>query len=335
MYGIPKYGEFDPTPLVAITYSIFFGIMFGDFGQGLVIALIGIVLGLFMKKDFGKILIMCGTCSAIFGIIYDSTFGYEGVFNRLFHGSLFGYEPAASTNMMQTLLLSVGLGVILIGIVMLINILNGLLRKDFENALFGNNGVAGIVFYGALIYLFSGVVMNMLLGTNIDTLSAATPAYILLLIVLPLVLMFFKKPLGDLVSGNKNWFPKNFGSFILETVFEMIEILLSYITNTISFVRVGAFALSHSGMMYVVFLLAGTAATATFGSGNLVVVIIGNLLVMGLEGLIVGIQVLRLEFYEMFGRFYSGEGEIFTPVTIKQKTTLKKHTKKIKNKITV
>lgn len=314
MYGTPRYGEFDPTALVAITYSVFFGIMFGDLGQGLVIALIGIILGLFLKKDFGKILISCGLCSAAFGTIYDSVFGYEGVLHRIFHGALFEYAPASPGNMMRTLLLALGFGAVTIGIVMLLKIINGLRQKDYENALFGNNGVAGLVFYAALIYLLSGVVMNMLLGTSIDTLSAATPIFILGLIVLPLLLMFFKKPLADLITGKKDWFPRPFGSFVLESVFEMIEVLLSYVTNTISFVRVGAFALSHSGMMYVVFLLAGTSATAAFGSGSLPVVAIGNLAVMGLEGLIVGIQVLRLEFYEMFGRFYAGDGTAFNPV---------------------
>ena len=328
MYGCPRYGEFDPTPLVAITYSVFFGIMFGDLGQGLVVALLGAILGFGMKKDLGKILFCCGISSAIFGTIFDSVFGYEGVLKRLSNGALFEYAPAESSNMMKTLLMAVGFGAVMIAIVMLINIFVGLRHKDFENALFGQNGVAGLVFYLALVYLMSGVVMQMLLGSGPDTLSAATTGYILGLIVLPLVLIFFKKPLGDLVSGKKDWFPKSFGSFLLETVFEMIEVLLSYITNTISFVRVGAFALSHSGMMYVVFLLAGTTATAAFGSGNLVVVVIGNLLIMGLEGLIVGIQVLRLEFYELFGRFYSGDGQVFTPVRIPSMIKNKKLKKK-------
>ena len=74
--------------------------------------------------------------------------------------------------------------------------------------------------------------------------------------------------------------------------------------------------------------MAGTTATAAFGSGNLVVVVIGNLLIMGLEGLIVGIQVLRLEFYELFGRFYSGDGQVFTPVRIPSMIKNKKLKKK-------
>ena len=97
--------------------------------------------------------------------------------------------------------------------------------------------------------------------------------------------------------------------FFMESFFELFEILLSYLTNTISFLRVGAFALSHAGMMAVVMLLAG----AQDGNLNIIVVIIGNIIVSLLEGFVVGIQVLRLEYYEMFSRFYKGNGKEFKP----------------------
>ena len=101
--------------------------------------------------------------------------------------------------------------------------------------------------------------------------------------------------------------PDNKGMFFVEAFFELFEILLSYITNTISFVRIGAFALSHAGMMEVVLML----GKATSGHPSYLIIILGNLLVMGLEGLIVGIQTLRLEYYEMFSRFYTGNGRKF------------------------
>lgn len=95
--------------------------------------------------------------------------------------------------------------------------------------------------------------------------------------------------------------------FLVEALVEGFDVVLSYATNTISFVRVGAFALSHAGMMGVVMTLAGMEK----GNPNWLIVVLGNLLVAGLEGLIVGIQVLRLEYYEMFSRFYSGSGKPF------------------------
>ena len=105
--------------------------------------------------------------------------------------------------------------------------------------------------------------------------------------------------------------------FVVQGFFELFEVLLSYFSNTLSFVRIGAFAVSHAAMMSVVLTLAGAE---NGGSPNWVVVVMGNLLVCVLEGLIVGIQVLRLEYYEMFSRFYKGSGKEFVPFLYRSKT---------------
>ena len=131
-----------------------------------------------------------------------------------------------------------------------------------------------------------------------------------LFIVAPLLCMFLQEPLAHLAQRKKNWLPKNKGGFLTEAFFELFEIVLSFVTNTISFVRVGAFALNHAGMMSVVIMFMHKST----GASSVMVAIFGNLLVMGLEGLIVGIQVLRLGFYETFGRFYSGTGREFKPI---------------------
>ena len=96
--------------------------------------------------------------------------------------------------------------------------------------------------------------------------------------------------------------------FLVQGFFELFEVMLSYFSNTLSFVRVGAFAVSHAAMMSVVLMLAGAE---NGGPTNWMIVILGNLFVMGIEGLIVGIQVLRLEFYELFSRYYKGDGKEF------------------------
>ena len=137
-----------------------------------------------------------------------------------------------------------------------------------------------------------------------------TAPYIIGLVVVPFILIFFSEPLTELVNGEKDWQPESWGGYIVEKLFESIEILLSYVTNTMSFLRVGAFVLVHAGMMMVVFVLAETVG----GAGYWVIVVIGNILVMVLEALLVAIQVLRLEYYEMFSRFYSGEGRPCEPV---------------------
>ena len=102
---------------------------------------------------------------------------------------------------------------------------------------------------------------------------------------------------------------KSVGNFIIEGIIELFETCLSYLTNTMSFLRVGGFILSHAGMMLVVGVLAGDG-----GVGTVIVQILGNAFVIGMEGFLVGIQVLRLEFYEIFGRFYVSDGKSFEPL---------------------
>ena len=214
------------------------------------------------------------------------------------------FEVMASSNTNTIILGAIGIGVFLLILAMLLNVYTSFKQRDFGKALFSTSGVAGIIFYCSLVF---GLVAELFLGLHVMT----TP-YILGLVVLPFLLIFFAEPLGKLVNGEKDWQPESWGGYIVENIFESIEVLLSYVTNTMSFLRVGAFVLVHAGMMLVVFVLANTVG----GVGYWVVVVIGNALVMVLEALLVAIQVLRLEYYEMFSRFYSGEGRPFEPVRL-------------------
>ncbi len=99
---------------------------------------------------------------------------------------------------------------------------------------------------------------------------------------------------------------------MVDASFEMFDILLSYCTNTLSFLRIGGFILSHAALMLVVMTFAHMAGTI----GSPIVIVFGNIFVMALEGLIVGIQVLRLIYYETFSRFYESSGKPFEPVKI-------------------
>ena len=135
----------------------------------------------------------------------------------------------------------------------------------------------------------------------------------------PLLLILFREPITRAIQKRADKMETGKAMFIVQGFFEMFETLLSYFSNTISFIRIGAFAVSHAAIMEVVLQLAG----AESGNPNWLGVIFGNLFVCGFEGLIVGIQVLRLEYYEMFSRFYKGSGHAFDPYT-------KKNTKKSK-----
>ncbi|MCL2240547.1 MAG: ATPase, partial [Defluviitaleaceae bacterium] len=287
LYGLPVYGETDPTLILAVTYTLMFGVMFGDVGHGVCLALLGGFIGWRYKKPLGWIIAIVGVSAAGFGFLYGSIFGFEDILPALWR------RPAADIT--GTLLFAVGLGVVLIVLSMLLHMYNALRQHRIGDFLFGANGAAGMVFYGAVLF---GAVRVLFLGRDFP----------LWLAVLPLVLLAFKHPLSRLMEGRRGLLEGGVGGFIFHTLMELFETLLTYATNTISFVRVGAFAVSHAGMMHVVLQLSQGASV----SGRVVVLVLGNVLVMGIEGLLVGIQVLRLDFYEILSRFYRGGGRVFT-----------------------
>lgn len=291
LYGLPSYKEFDPTIFVALTYSFLFGMMFGDLGQGLCLTIGGFLFYKFKKQSLGGILSLAGVFSSIFGVMYGSVFGLEEVFAPVWTNPMH--------DVMTVLYTAIAFGICLNLLSMVLNIANGIRMKDKGRIFFSTNGVAGLVFYALAITCG----LLFLTGKKL-------PAKIIIVLGLgiPLVCVFLQEPLSRLVEHKKKLIEGKKGMFFVQAFFEMFEIMLSFLTNTISFVRVGAFALSHAGMMSVVLMLAKVSTDP-----NIPVLVLGNIFVMGLEGLIAGIQVLRLEYYELFSRFYSGTGKAFKP----------------------
>lgn len=311
MYGLPSYNDVDPTPFVAFTYSLLFGAMFGDLGQGLLLIIVGALLWKFKKMNIGRIINRSGIASCVFGTLYGSVFGFEHLLDPLFI-NVFGLPgkpvEVMAPEMTNVILLSaVGLGVCLICISIIIDIYIGFKRNDIERAVFSANGIAGLVFYGSILF---GAGTLAVTGRNLFK-----APYVTALILVPLAIILFKEPLGRLAKGytGKNALPADgMGAYLTEGAFELFEVVLSFFSNTMSFLRVGGFILSHAGLMAVVFTLSEMVSTAA----SPFVIIIGNLFVIAMEGLIVGIQVLRLEFYEMFSRYFDGNGKPFKPVRI-------------------
>lgn len=446
MFGLPAYSDIDPTVFVGITYTLLFGLMFGDVGQGMCIALLGMVLWKKKRMTLGRIMERIGISSMIFGVLYGSVFGYEHLLDP-FYKQVFGLDEkpieVLSPEMTNYVLLgAVALGVAIIVIAILINIIMGIRQRDPSRALLSQNGIAGFVMYCTVLV---GAVLKLVYSVNIFN-----PVVIILGILVPFMLIFLRHPIArwlkkrgskarvrkikpedepvsvcralhgedvntpiarllncsyltarfgrlprasfdklrfyderlflfyiteqddDFYWGiyftptsseretdavfNSLYFERlrlpadlkelsdetladigrlmqdeearaeqagaqlahkpeqkeGIGAFIIENFFEMFEVILSFVTNTMSFLRVGGFILSHAGMMAVVMTLAEMVGTGA----SPVVVIIGNLFVMAMEGLIVGIQVLRLEFYEMFSRFFEGSGKKFAPITM-------------------
>ncbi len=305
MYGLPDYRGFNPTTLLAITYTILFGLMFGDLGQGLVMAIVGILLSRRKKKiALAPILTRIGFSSAFFGLFYGSVFGYEHWLDPVFESMGISFLPLHAMEHTDWFIYgAIGIGAVIMLLSITVNIIVKLKRKNYAEAVFGNNGIMGFVFFAAIL----GVLVCMLF-TDINLLTAP---YIICLLVLPLLMMFFREPLGALLA-HKPMHHTSVVDFVASNFFECFEFLLGYATNMLSFIRVGGFVFSHAGLMSVVMVL----SEMTGQGASVVVVILGNAFVMCLEGLIVGIQVLRLEFYEIFSRCYDGKGKPFTPIAV-------------------
>ena len=301
MYGMPAHNELDPTVFVGITYAFIFGVMFGDVGQGLCLLIGGGLLYHFKKIPLAGIISIAGIFSTIFGFLFGSMFGFEDILPALWLRPINHMTTLPFIGKLNTIfIVAVAFGMFIILLAMILHIINALKSKEPGNTWFDANGVAGLVFYGAAVL----VIFLFMSGHKL-------PAAILLtvLFVLPLLLILFKEPLTRKLIHQKATEKEGIGMFLVQGFFELFETLLSYFSNTLSFVRIGAFAVSHAAMMEVVLMLSGAEA----GSPNWVIVVLGNLFVCGMEGLVVGIQVLRLEYYEMFSRFYKGTGREFKP----------------------
>ncbi len=299
MYGLPAHDEMDPTIFVALTYTFIFGAMFGDAGQGLCLFLFGGLLYLIKKIDLAGIISIAGLFSTFFGFMFGSVFGFEDVIKARW---LRPVEAMANLpfigqiNSVFVVAIAFGMGLNLL--VMIFNIINAAKAHDLENMLFSPNGLAGFIFYGFLVL----TIVLYMSGHKV-------PGNILMAVFLgiPILLFVFKEPLGNLVEKRHKKIEGSKGMFLVQAFFELFEVMLSYFSNTISYVRIGAFAVSHAAMMEVVLMLSG----ASEGHTNWVGIVLGNIIVCALEGLVVGIQVLRLEYYEMFSRYYKGSGREF------------------------
>lgn len=297
MYGIPSYGEVDPTTFLAITYMIMFGIMFGDIGQGFVLLLAGIYINK-KKKSYGpgNILVRLGTISMIFGCLYGSVFGFEDLIKPIL------ISPMENIDTMLIGAIAFGCFILLIGFVY--GIINNLRNNNLEEGIFGRNGITGMLFY-ILLLVFA--------YTKISSIETMSISIWMLIFVVLLILMILKQPIANFITKKGFVISEKKSDYFVESGFGVIETLLSMFSNTVSFIRVGAFALNHVGL-FIAFASMAQMIKNSFGS--ILMYILGNVIIIVLEGLIVFIQGLRLEYYELFSKYYDGSGTKFKPITI-------------------
>ncbi len=297
MYGVPSYNELDPTPFLSITYMFCFGFMFGDVGQGLLLALAGYLLG---KKglELGKVLMRLGICSTFFGFMYGSVFGFEEVIHAVW------LRPFDEVNTVLSMAILIGIGMLFVAYIY--SIINKLKKKDIKEGVFGKNGICGFTLYASLLALF---------GLNygqFEIVQWLNPILITVCIAMVLIVLV-REPFANYILKNKPYYEEGASSYYVESGFELFEMLLGMLSNTLSFIRIGAFALTHVGLFMAFQTLAIMVQNGVISIG---ILIFANVLIIVLEGLIVSIQALRLQFYELFSKYYSGDGIEFKPLNL-------------------
>jgi len=320
-FGRPSYGELDPTLLIAFSFPILYGAMFGDLGQGLVLMLVGILAHnrIFMKglQSLGLLLVYSGFFATIFGALYGSIFGFEGHLIEEYLG--FHFEPlwmSPLENILTILGLAIDAGIIILLFGYLLGLFNNIRSKDWAHFWFGHTGVVALIFYICFLALLGGFLADTAIAPQVAVAISKLPLPFPLLAGIFGLGIMFSGFFRNVVEGHRPLIEgKGIGGilmFFVQSFMDLFEGVISMLSNTLSFVRVGAFAVAHGGLSLAIFSLAGEEPDLGFW----ITIILGNIFIIGFEGLIVYIQTMRLHYYEILGKFFHGGGMRFEPLTL-------------------
>lgn len=293
-YGLPRYGAIDPTLFIAISFLIMFGLMFGDVGHGFVLALSSFFFINNKKRSIAQIAVLiryCGISSIIFGFLFGSFFGWEfpSIWIKPLHDILKIFQ------------ICIIYGIITLSLATVLNIINSVRDRNYVKAFFDKSGLfAGIIYWSVISLFFQSRIEQFTIP----------PAYFY--IISASIIAIFLKPTIEYFIKKK---PQNVCMGIIESCVEILEIFLGYLANTISFIRIAAFALAHTGLFLAVFELSKLLETKS-SLLSIATIILGNIFIIILEGLVVSIQSLRLNYYEFLSRFFVTGNNKFSPLSI-------------------
>jgi V/A-type H+-transporting ATPase subunit I len=287
-----------------------------------VLAILGLLGIRYLRKKEQKtnlyqlawLIVWCGLSAVCFGILFGSYFGV-GLFRPLwfdFHGAIFGHSARDSIakDVFSILTITIYFGISVIFLGLLFNWINLIRAQKWMELVFDKGGILGGWIYAGGIYIVSYMISHNYKGFP--------PGIILFLLVgLPALSLFVKEPYhyfkhSDQPSSENTNLVFTFLKFIMEWLVELLEIFSGYLSNTLSFMRVAGLGIAHACLMVSFFTIAGM----TSGIASVLILILGNMLVIGLEGLTAGIQALRLSYYEFFTKFFHGTGNLYTPISL-------------------
>lgn len=328
-FGMPSYKEMDPTILFAITFPLFYGLMFGDVGHGLMLVLLGLVARKIAKtsqgtKSLGTIVLTCGLFAVLFGFIYGEAFGMGPEAQLKFTEKVFGegkefkipsiyaqdegeHHPGfPKVNPMENpigfLAIAILVGSVHITLGLVMNLANRIMQKDYMGAIAGP--VPKLWLFLGAVYLFTTYWTDFgKWGANLGL--------VIFLIPVPLVLILLEGVIHHLPHFHAKDLPANLG----QGAFEVFDTVLIFLSNSISYSRIFALALVHGGLFLALFSIADQliAIPSVGWIAWFIVVLIGTVGVLALESIIVFLHSLRLHYYEWFTKFYGADGIKYSP----------------------
>jgi len=299
MRGVPSYWEIDPTLIFTALFTTMYGMMFGDIGLGAIIAVFGILIRrakegfLGMSKAGIKALstlsLLCGVSAIIFGALYGVSFLVE-IWKPILLSPLHNLDEIIGMALL--------FGALQLILSMILNIVNCIKMREFFEAIFGARGVAGLIFYISGVYIAYNIVIS---GFNLGV-AASSSLLPFTAVVIGVMLLI---PLTFILKGIMT----KHSEYMIHGVIEILELIIEYPANSLSYIRLAAFALAHEAFGILAEALAEFLGYAPS-------IIFSNVLVLMIEGFAVGIQALRLTYYEFSTKFFKGEGILFEPITV-------------------
>ena len=299
--GTPNYFEIDPTPLFTILYVVMFGMMFGDIGGGMAFAVLGLLLSRIRKnllglpksavRKLGVVILLCGLSAIVFGALYGEFFLVE-IFSPLL------LSPIHAQN--EMIVIALTFGVAQIALALVLNVINKFRMGHRLEAILSEKGLLGLAYYSVGVLLAIEFIRgNMSLDAFAENMPLTYTALGLLgAIFLAPVAIGFIEGKGSVIQN------------LLLGFTHFFEVFISFLTNSVSYIRLAAFALSHGAFALCAAILAGII-------GGIPSYLIINVLVFLIEGMSVGIQAMRLMYYEFFTKFYVGDGKPYRPFQLK------------------
>lgn len=315
-YSTPEYGTINPVIFTTIAFLCMFGLMFADVGQGLVLLLIGIIGARAYKRDPMKkeglftnnlchLMVFLGVSSMVFGVLFGSYFGFSWLPPVWFsyHHVVLGEGGNGIINNIYDILgvtIKFGFVVILTGLVL--NWINLIRKKQWVPLVMDKYGILG-----GIIYVAGFWACTYFVKSGYKSFPPGNALYIF--VGIPVVLLLFKGPLESIVLHEK------FHLSLMDWLVDLLEVFSGYLSNTLSFMRVAGLGIAHVSLMNAFEMMADMTDNPVF---YFLILAIGNVLVLAIEGLSAGIQALRLNYYEFFTKFFTGKGVAYKPVNIEE-----------------